>query len=91
MSPEGTGRRGIDRHAGSAAGDPEWDLVFDFAGKKTPDLGGLTLLLTARMLADRNDRKVWVRALPDRTWQLLHAMGLDHMFELFPNSLNRLN
>lgn len=67
------------------------DLVFDYAGKKTPDLGGLTLLLTARMLADLDDRKVWVRSLPDQTWQMLHALGLDHMFELFPNSGELVN
>lgn len=66
-------------------------LVFDYAGKQTPDLGGLTLLLTARMLADREDRKVWVRALPDHTWQVLHSLGLDHMFELFPNSGKLVN
>jgi len=60
------------------------DLVFDFSGKEVPDLGDLSLLLTARMLAEEEERQVWVRALPEPTWRLLQALGLDHLFQLFP-------
>lgn len=63
---------------------PGQGLVFDFAGMQTPDIRDLALLLTARMLAERDERAVWVRALPHRSWEILHAMGLAHLFRLFP-------
>ena len=59
-------------------------LVFDFSGR-SPDIRDLTLLLTARMLAERDDRPVWVKALPHRTWEVLQALGLAHLFRLFPS------
>lgn len=61
------------------------DLVFDFSGIQVPDLGDLSLLLTARMLAEEEERRVWVRALPEATWRLLQALGLAHLFQLFPS------
>ena len=76
-APKGKARDGSDR------GAP--DLVFDFSGKEVPDLGDLSLLLTARLLAEEQERRVWVRALPEPTWRLLQALGLDHLFQLFPN------
>ena len=60
------------------------DLVFDFSGVGHVDLGGLSLLLTARQLAHEDSRDVWVRALPDDTWQVLYALGLQDYFRLFP-------
>ena len=60
------------------------DLVFDFSGVGHVDLGGLSLLLTARQLAQESSRDVWVRALPDDTWQVLYALGLQDYFRLFP-------
>ena len=61
------------------------DLVFDFAGKQSPDLGALCLMLTARMLADESHQRVWLHALPEPTWRLLHVLGLEHLFELLPH------
>jgi len=61
-------------------------LVFDFSGRKSPDIQGLSLVLTARMIADRDDRPVWVRALPLKTWEVLHSLGLANLFRLFPSS-----
>ena len=60
------------------------DIVFDFAGVGHVDLAGLSLLLTARQLAREDSRDVWVRALPDDTWQVLYALGLQDYFRLFP-------
>lgn len=89
MRQENTER--TDLVAAGPAGTRPRDLVFDFAGKKTPDLGGLGLLLTASVLAEKDDRRVWVRALPHRTWEVLYALGLDHMFEFFPNTAELAN
>jgi hypothetical protein len=61
-------------------------LVFDFSGRQSPDIRDLSLLLTARMLADRDDRPVWVKALPFKTWEVLHTLGLANLFRLFPSS-----
>lgn len=66
-------------------------LVFDFSGGRSPDIQGLSLVLTARMLADRDDRPVWVRALPLKTWEVLHSLGLANLFRLFPSCGGRGN
>ena len=60
------------------------DLVFDLSGIGVPDLGALCLMLTARSLADDEDRKVWIHGLPEPSWRLLHSLGLEHYFELLP-------
>lgn len=60
------------------------DLVFDFSGVGHVDLGGLSLVLTARQLAQESSRDVWVRGLPDDAWQVLYALGLQDYFRLFP-------
>ena len=59
------------------------ELVFDFTGLQRPDLCDLSFILTAWLTAGRGDR-VWVRALPIHTWRVLHALGLDHLFQPFP-------
>lgn len=59
------------------------ELVFDFTGLHRPGLRDLSLILTAR-LQSGPDERVWVRALPLSTWSILQALGLDHMFHLFP-------
>lgn len=69
---------------GAALLEREADVVIDFTGSAPVDLGGLSLLLTAQQMAHEADRRVWLRALPHRTWQLLHALGLEGRFELFP-------
>ena len=60
------------------------DLVFDFSGVGHVDLAGLSLLLTARQLAQEDSRDVWVRGLPDDTWRVLYQLGLQNYFRLFP-------
>jgi len=42
-------------------------------------------MLTARMLADESHQRVWLHALPEPTWRLLHVLGLEHLFELLPH------
>lgn len=81
----------IDELGQPDAGAAHQGLVFDFAGMHTPDIRDLTLLLTARMLAERDERDVWVRALPHRSWEVLQAMGLAHLFRLFPSGSERGN
>lgn len=66
------------------------DLVFDFSGLHSPDLTDLAMVLTARLSAGPGDR-VWVRALPLRTWRLLRALGLDHLFRIYPILEEELN
>ena len=61
------------------------DLVFDFSGVGHVDLAGLSMMLTARQLAQEDSRDVWVRALPDEAWQVLFALGLQDYFRMFPS------
>ena len=58
-------------------------VVFDFTGLRMPDLRDLSLVLTARLQTEDEDC-VYVRGLPNGTWDALHAMGLDHMFRADP-------
>jgi hypothetical protein len=67
------------------------ELVFDFAGMGSPDLGALCLMLTARILADDVNTRVWLHALPEPTWRLLHTLGLEHYFEHLPQSGEMVN
>lgn len=60
------------------------DLVFDFAGLKRPDVSDLALILTARLLPGLAER-VWARALPQATWMVLGALGVDHLFHRYPS------
>lgn len=62
---------------------PEADIVFDFTGLHRPALTDLALILTARLHSHPSDR-VWVRALPNGTWYVLQALGLDHLFHVYP-------
>jgi anti-anti-sigma regulatory factor len=63
------------------------DLVFDFSGVGHVDLAGLSMMLTARELAQADSRDVWVRALPDDAWRVLYALGLQDYFRLFPSMI----
>jgi hypothetical protein len=76
----------MDSRAIRSRRDEAGELVFDFAGIGSPDLGALCLMLTARIIADETDRKVWLHALPEPTWRLLHTLGLEHYFEHLPLS-----
>jgi hypothetical protein len=57
--------------------------VFDFAGLPRPDVTDLALILTARLITGAEER-VWARALPQATWMVLGALGLDHLFHRYP-------
>lgn len=60
------------------------DLVFDFSGVAPLDLAGLSWVLTARQIASEDRRDVWLRGLPSGTWRVLHSLGLQDYFRLFP-------
>jgi len=60
------------------------DVVFDFAGRQATDFRGLTMILTAQQVAAKGHINVWLKDVPDRTWALLRALGLDRLFERFP-------
>ena len=61
------------------------DLVIDFFGTQIHDITELTMILTAQRIADAEDRQVWLADLPDGTWKLLEAMGLDDLFVRIPS------
>jgi hypothetical protein len=58
-------------------------VVFDFTGTEQGNVGDLALILTARLRSGPDD-SVWVRALPDRTAQILEYLRLDHLFLRIP-------
>ncbi len=62
------------------------DLVIDFSGTQIRDITELTMILTAQRIADAEDRQVWLADLPDGTWKLLEAMGLDALFVRVPRT-----
>lgn len=66
------------------------EVVFDFTGLQRPGLCELALILTAR-LQSGPDERVWVRALPDASWSVLHALGLAHLFHVLPGPGKILN
>ena len=82
---ETVGRSRRAKEIENGRGDATQGLVYDFSGRQSPDIRDLSLLLTARMMAERDDRPVWVKALPLRTWEVLHALGLANLFRLFPS------
>ena len=61
----------------------ERDVVFDFSGMRGLDLADLAWVLTARLQAGPGGR-VWVRQMPYETWNALRALGLDHLFRVYP-------
>jgi hypothetical protein len=65
-------------------------VVFDFTGLERPDVGDLSLILTARLQSAPSDH-VWVRSLPRETARILQALRLDHLFRLYPNDSERLH
>ena len=77
--------------SGISRRDEPLELVFDFAGMGSPDLGALCLMLTARIVADSGNTRVWLHALPEPTWRLLHTLGLEHYFEHLPQSEEMVN
>jgi hypothetical protein len=67
------------------------DLVFDFSEIGSPDLGALCLMLTARNIANGDHKRVWLHGLPETSWRMLHAMGLQDYFEMLPFAGDRAN
>lgn len=89
MTPNGKGAERADVRFGLRTGaaatkarDQESGVVFDFTGLHQPGLCDLALILTARLQSPPG--RVWVRALPDSTWSVLVALGLDHLFHVLP-------
>lgn len=88
MEPDGrAGRRGPSpatlRVPDGGGGELGTDVVFDFDGRRSLDLSGLSLVLTARLKAGA-DGRVWVRAIPTDAWRTLRVLGLDHLFRIYP-------
>jgi hypothetical protein len=65
-------------------------VVFDFTGLDQPDVGDLSLILTARLQSAPTDQ-VWVRSLPSHTARVLRALRLDHLFRLYPKGSEALH
>ena len=68
----------------------ESHVVFDFTGLRQTRVGDLSLILTARLKTAPEDN-VWVRSIPPRTALVLRALGLDHLFRMYPEDEDELN
>lgn len=66
------------------------DVVFDFSGLDRARLTDLALILTARLRTPPSER-VWARALPLDMWHVLRALGLDHLFRVYPGPSSEPN
>ena len=73
-----------------ASSEDERGVVFDFTGLHRPELCDLAWILTAR-LKSAPEQRVWVRALPESTWTVLRALGLDHLFHVLPRAGGVMN
>lgn len=73
-----------ERTSSAAGGGAPRDLFFDFSRAASLDVASLGILFTARQVADRRHRKVWVAGLPAAFWSYVREMGLDEWFEEFP-------
>jgi len=83
------------RHNGKDGASPKdvrsaEHVVFDFTGLDRPDVGDLSLILTARLQSAPGDF-VWVRSLPRDTARILRALRLDHLFRLYPKASEELH
>ncbi len=65
-------------------------VVFDFTGLDRPNVGDLSLILTARMQSAPTD-SVWVRSLPWQTERILKVLRLDHLFRTYPTGSDELH
>ena len=70
--------------------DSTGHVVFDFTGLDQPDVGDLSLILTARLRSAPTDQ-VWVRSLPGQTARILRALRLDHLFRPYPKGSEQLH
>jgi len=65
------------------------DLIFDFSRRELR-FTDLALVLTARLRAGPGGT-VRVKEIPWETWDLLRALGLDHLFLVVPEAGDGLN
>ena len=61
------------------------DWVFSVVDSDALDLQGIALLMTARELAQDQERTVWLAGLPPAFWRFMDAMGLEGYFIPFPD------
>ncbi|MFJ4682982.1 STAS domain-containing protein [Streptomyces sp. NPDC091377] len=61
-------------------------LVLDLAGMDFCDSSGISALLTARNRAQAADADIALAAVPARTLRILHIVGLDRIFPLYPDT-----
>jgi len=59
------------------------DVIFDFSGGRELRLTDLALVLTARLRTGPGGT-VRVKEISCETWNLLRALGLDHLFLVIP-------
>jgi anti-anti-sigma regulatory factor len=84
--------RGLEEHLEPGVDEipEESHVVFDFTGLEQPNIGELSLILTARLRSAAHEN-VWVRSLPPRTARVLAILGLDHLFRTYPEAADEMN
>ncbi|QIJ65215.1 STAS domain-containing protein [Streptomyces sp. JB150] len=65
---------------------PGQRLVLDLAGLEFCDSSGITALIAARNHADAAQADIALAAVPHHTLRVLHIVGLDQIFRLYPDS-----
>ena len=92
MSSDEKNEAGALRETLHEAEEPtvETHVVFDFTGLERPNVGDLSLILTARLQSAPGD-SVWVRSLPWQTARILEVLRLDHLFRRYPDGSDELN
>jgi anti-anti-sigma factor len=61
-------------------------LVLDLAGLEFCDSSGITALIAARTHAHAAQADIALAAVPANTLRILHIVGLDQIFPLYPDS-----
>ena len=78
--------RGVEGVPSAPEGrDENEHLVFDFTDAQATGFADLALILTARLHTPPGE-SVWVRGIPPRTAMILRALGLDHLFRVYPGN-----
>jgi anti-anti-sigma factor len=65
---------------------PGQRLVLDLAGMGFCDSSGITALIAARTHAHAAQADIALAAVPAHTLRILHIVGLDQIFALYPDS-----
>ncbi|MFF2200036.1 STAS domain-containing protein [Streptomyces sp. NPDC058145] len=66
--------------------EPGQRLVLDLAGMDFCDSSGITALIAARNHAHAARADMALAAVPSHTLRVLHIVGLDQIFPLYPDS-----